>query len=987
MSMPLAQSRSVALLILLTLAAALSMAGCGDGSSSPGTGSSGGDAPPADAVAGGEQPPPGGTDEDTGTSDGGPGADLGGTTPDAAPSTPDAFVPPPGGQPCTYASECPFGDCVEGTCHNERPVSCVENPETDCPEGEVCGGFENSYWCMRPCELADACPVRTRTCNSNFDCSRRTSCHRGLCTNNCETDVDCGERMCFDGECVELPNIWTGREPTHLGTPGQLQAGVGVVPLDYPVGVELGGFGAREGPYGPYALALGGSDRFFEMQDVRVVVLSTNSDTTLFVRLPLCWSSDLVLATAAYKLQQMTGVNYRDHIVSSATHSHSQVARYWTIVPETGFGVFGHGLFSKEIFERITDSVAGAMNEALQNMKPAQFGSAVRESFDPDDRINSDRREENPRFKDDRVAVLRVDDMDGVPMASIVRLAMHGTHMLYPWVTGDAPGAVEAVATQKLSAEFGREVPVLFFNGNAGDVSPRGDDTVDVDWGKIQVVGQRMWPIFREIWGSITPSPTLDMELITRRIPVSYTAIGYDKSIREFRSVFNGPPLIYGAFKCVNGSVPVDGTPYQDGAYICAIDLESFRGAPVTEFMKTTLSALRLGDLIVATLPGEPTSQLGADVAAGIDADAEAAGHPEYEAITFGYSQDHHLYLVPEQDWLHGGYEASQNIWGPKFGDYIGRSARALAGELSTPEREHVETGIHPSFNQFLTDDTVTPTETMGLPGGIIDSPTGDVPRGALMHVRFNGGHPGVDLPYAALERRRDDGVFLPAGRAEGGLVYDNSLYDTVTIYRGDYMMDHTWEIEWELPFNAPLGTYRVRLVGRTYDGQAAQPYDVVSAETFELVPATLALREVTVEGAQVHVEMTYPDGPTNDDGVAPFEALETRGHLLRADATRRNDDQTRHYAFILGRDLDNTRPVHIELSGAGNASIDTVPTPDTAVASLTTSRAADGTAQTTAVDNWPTSRVSIGAPGPGHYTVRITDADGNRGEAEIDAL
>lgn len=972
---------------LLALTTAATMWACGDGGGA-GTNSTGGGGAATDVGPVGGTPAPGGAEADTGpvvTPDAGPAGGADASVGDAGPQGPDAFVPPPDGDPCTYASDCPFGDCVDGTCHNQRPVSCVDHPDTDCPEGEVCGGFENSFWCMRPCELDDTCPVRTRACSSNFDCSRRTSCHDGRCINNCETDADCGDRVCYDGECVETPAIWTGTDPVPQGEPGQLKAGVGVVPLDYPVGVELGGFGAREGPYGPYAVALGGSDRFFEMQDVRAIAVSTDKETTIFVRLPLCWSSDLVMSTAAYKLQQMTGVNYRDHIVTSATHSHSQVARYWTIVPETGFGVFGHGLFSKEIFERITDSVAGAIAAALQDMKPARFGVAMQDDFDPDDRITSDRRNENAHFKDQRVVVLRVDDTDGVPMGAIVRVAMHGTHMQYPWVTGDAPGAVEAIATQKLSAEFGRNVPVLFFNGNAGDVSPRGDDVVDVDWGKMQAVGHRMWPIFRNLWGSITPSPELDMELITRRVPVSYSNIGYDLAAKEFRSVINGPPLIYGAFKCVNGSVPIDGTPYQDGAYVCAIDLESFRGAPVPEFMKATISALRLNDLLVATMPGEPTSQLGHDLAMGIEADADAAGHPDFHAVSFGYSQDHHLYLVPEQDWLHGGYEASQNIWGPKFGNYIARTARAIAGELLTPEREEVDTGIKPSFYDFLEDDTVPPTTTMGMPGGIIESPTGQVPRGTLMKVRFNGGHPGVDLPYAVLERRRDDGVFLPAGRAEGGLLYDNSLYDTVTIYRGDYALDHTWEIEWELPFNAPTGTYRVHLMGRTFDGQGPQPYDVVSADTFELVPATLNVREVTLEGRTVHVEVTLPDGPTNDDGVTPFEALTTTGHLLRADAQRHFDDAARRYAFILGRDLDNTRPVHIELTGAGSASLDTVPTPESATATLVTSRGADGATQTTDIGGWPTSRVSIGAPAAGRYTVRVTDADGNFAVTDVE--
>jgi hypothetical protein len=156
---------------------------------------------------------------------------------------PDAFVPPPGGEPCTSADQCPFGDCIDGACNNERPNRCIENGDADCPEGETCGGFDENYYCVRPCEVTGDCPVRTRPCSTNFDCAAGSSCHAGRCTNNCETDRNCGEAgFCYDGACRPYPqDLWTGAAPRPLGRPGELVAGVATVPLDYPVGVELGG--------------------------------------------------------------------------------------------------------------------------------------------------------------------------------------------------------------------------------------------------------------------------------------------------------------------------------------------------------------------------------------------------------------------------------------------------------------------------------------------------------------------------------------------------------------------------------------------------------------------------------------------------------------------------------------------------------------------------------------------------------------------------
>lgn len=937
----------------------------------------------------------------------GPGADLGadlGPTPreqgmdgapvfvdegppDARQIDPDAFEPPPGGEPCTFADECPFGDCIEGTCHNERPNRCMANGLADCEEGEVCGGFDQNYYCLLPCEIAGTCPLRTRPCNSSFECSPGSSCHGMRCTNNCQTDNDCGSRFCYDGQCLEYPDIWTGAAPTPFGTPGQLHAGVAVLPLDYPIGVELGGYGAREGPLSPespYAFALGGSDRFFEAQDVRVVALSTDKDLLIFVRLPLCWSTDLILSNVAVRLQAITGVNYRDHIVTAATHSHSQPARFWTIVPETGFGVFGHGLFSKEILDRISESVAGAIHLALLDMQPARFGSAVIDNFDPDRRIHSDRRPESPDFLDDRMMVWRVDTLEGQPMAAVVNFALHGTHMQLPWVTGDAPAGVEVVLTQKLSAEFGKDVPVLFANGNAGNVSPRGDDGVEEPYARIQVVGHRTWPIFRDVFTSIDPAAELDLELITRRIPITYELIGYDRSVGDFRSTPDSAPLIYGGFQCVTSSRGPDEPDYQNGQYFCSIDLESFRGAPVPEFMKTTLSAFRLGDLVVSTLPGESTSELGRRLTGQVRDDAVAAGHPGRVAVNLGYSQDHHLYLLTAEDWVRGGYEAAQNVWGPKFGTYIASEARILAAELNTPEREVVDTGIKPTYYDFLIDDAVAPTSTMGLPGGVLQSPTGSTLRGALVSLRINGGHPGVDMPYAVLERQGDDGTFAPALRTGGGQPFDNTAFDVLTIYEGDYERDHTWAFSWELAFDLPLGRYRVRATGRYFDGASATPYDVVTPETFEVAPARLALRDATVDDGQIVVKVNYPNGPSTDDGVTPFAELSSRGHLFRGVADARYEGAEKRYALILGAPLSTDQTVQVALSGPVQVETTVQPAADRVNFDLVTSRAADGTVGTTPIRDIASSRLSIAPPPPGDYRLTVTDAWGNVGETAV---
>ncbi|MEZ4466693.1 MAG: neutral/alkaline non-lysosomal ceramidase N-terminal domain-containing protein [bacterium] len=630
---------------------------------------------------------------------------------------------------------------------------------------------------------------------------------------------------------------------------------------------------------------------------MRAIALSTADDVLILVRLPLCWSTDYLLTRTAQKVQAATGVNYASKIVSFATHSHSQPGRFWNLVPATGFGIFGYGQFSSEMVERYSDSFAAAILQALGNMKPARVGAKVVDDFDPMRRIHSNRRSEFPNYTDDRMTVIRVDELDGTPMAAVVALAIHGTHMELPWVTGDVAGGIEVVATQKLSAEAGRYVPVIFANGNAGNVSPRGDDGTEVNWGKMQVVGHRVWPIFKAAWDAIETDAAPLLEVVQKRIPVSYSLLGYDRSVPEFRAN-DGTAQEYGAFQCVAQGHEPDEAPYRDGALGCLLNLQTFLGQPTVQLQKSVLSAFRIDNLTVATLPGEPSSQLGLELAADLEADARAAGLADMRVVNFGYSMDHHLYLVLEDDWFRGGYEAAQGLWGWKLGRYFLNNSRDLAKQLFTAEREDNATTIKPTIWPDLADDTVQPTAGAMAAGTLVmDTPAAAV-RGDLVELRWIGGHPGVDHPDVVLQVAGEDGEFADVLR--GSVRFDDRGFETLTFYLGDFEGDHLWAVRWELPFDLPLGRYRIRAAGRGVQGEGTAPY-AVDGTPFELAPATLVAREAGVVEGVLALKVNYPDGPSNDDGVTPFEALEVRGHWLRVDPEARYDGALRRWSFLLG--------------------------------------------------------------------------------------
>ena len=933
-----------------------------------------------------DDPAPGGS-LDSGTLDAGPGdpdASNDGLR-DASGEGPDAGSDggPDGGSGCLYPGDCPGGDCLEGECVYDPPARCEGGDPAPCAPGELCDDPALGGYCALPCELDGTCPRRPRPCVPR--CPFGQVCSDEICVNACETDLDCPEAgECLNGVCAAYRGPALGAPAAPLGQPGQIYGGVGVAPLQIPVGVSMAGFGNRPGPRNPYAVELGGSDRVLERQDARAIVISDDEDLAIIIRAPLCFATDYLISRTAWHMRRLTvdaehpeGVDYLDHLILGATHSHSQPARYWNLLTDLGFGTFGFGKFSVEITDRVALAMAEAALQAIESAQPARFGWAMLDGFDPDRRIHSNRRGEGPDFIDDRMFIWRLDDLEGRPLAAMVNLAIHGTHMESTWITGDVHGAIEHMTGQALAV--GEDpIPVLFSNGGAGNVSPRGDDITDTRWAKLQVVGHRVAEIAAPAFAAIETRGDLDVELITRRVPVSYEILGYDAEAEEFRT--RAQIHRYGSFQCMLQGRPRDEPPHEDGQLGCLLDIYRVTGFPVPQVMQTTLSALRLGDLIALTLPGEPTSELTLTLSEAMTADAAQAGQP-VTTMVMGYAQDHMFYLLGADDWFHGGYEASTSLWGWRMGSYLLDQARALGGELLTDAREPLDRRVKPHWWGDLPDDAVPPTAGAELAGEIIEGPGDTVARGQGAALRWYGGHPGVDLPVVTLEVETPEG-FAAAQHPEGRPL-DDAGFESILRYDGDHARDHRWGFTLELPFELPLGTYRLAARGHAVpaDDAEAVPYTVHSAP-FTVSPAALRV-EIAQRDEQWVAYVNYPDAPSTDEG-GPFDDLEPTGSWWRHGADLPAlSREGRRYSMILGG------PVLGDLSlRQGPAGGDLGPSqaaaaePATIQRRLVTARAPGGEITEALIDPWPAAALQLPEAPAGATRLEVSDAYGNIGAA-----
>jgi len=613
----------------------------------------------------------------------------------------------------------------------------------------------------------------------------------------------------------------------------------------------MAGYGFRPGPMAPknpYAVTMGGCEGMYDRPAVKAIVLDNGQERIAILRLPTSWSTDFLRTAIAKELADRTGTSWEGRIVTVSTHTHSYPARYWKLLPGRGFEAFGYGGFSATWWRHLVETSVDAVEAAVEGLRPAALGWSLERDFDPDNHINRDRRGENPPFKDPRMLVIRVDDVSGdepAPMAVLVEFAMHGTIMEEPMLSGDSGGGVEMVLQETLEARYGREVTVMFANGNAGDVSPDGDDLGHPGIPRLEVLGHRTAGWVVPMLEAMEPVRELTLRQVDRRVPITREAIGYapGEFYREPRGSWDqdAGPFRYGAFQCVQDGDDDPETKHEDGHLGCMFSVELMNNdAPVLQFSKTVVTALRIGDLVVLTLPGESVSQLGEDLALAVE-----ARYGVESVSVWGYAQDHQLYLTPMDDWLQGGYEAAQGVWGFRFGEYLAREAEEAAGAvLDGAEFTPPPEGIKPVWYDELEDDSVPPQVTDGVPGEVQQDVPEQVTRYDLVRFGWTGGFPGVDLPDVVLEAQAGDGSFAPLVWP-GARPYTDRNFRMVLTYDGKWRTEHTWWIAWEELADFPAGTYRLRVAGRHWTGEAAEEYEATS-RAFEVLP-----RIMEIAGAQ----------------------------------------------------------------------------------------------------------------------------------------
>lgn len=716
-----------------------------------------------------------------------------------------------------------------------------------------------------------------------------------------------------------------------------LQAGAAEKILDIPVGTALGGYNARAGALssagivdarkvqisGSFIPSIGVTTA----PRVKAVALTAGDETVVLLHMDAIFVYEGML----YDLEQRLGPNYAGKIIISASHSHSAWAQFTAHGPLK----LGAGQMRQLVYDRFLATFETVAREALAARRPAKLGVFFDANFDPTNQVNRDRRGENDDLpggntKDDHFYLIRIDGTDDVPIAAIPIFGEHGTlnGEDNPFASTDATGALERVFQEK----FDSKVVVMHMQSAGGDNAPSGHGGLDCNnkpgasgdpcfsWAVEEGHGRAAAPQMMAAWGAAGANmrTSLELEMLTRSVetgPKSDTFTIRDNALRyaPFDLAQTPDGVIYDS----NGAVqsPLDEFNAPVGAALCETGDATFPTAripgteqlvpygscqrldvageilgqvfkidfgvddkhPVCETTRTTISALRIGDYVIGTMPGELTVML----ATYLRSKSPVA---EDHTILLGYSQGHVGYMLRPEDWLRGGYEPSVTFWGPLEAEYIGEQLLKLMPLAMTPSREDASSAsatrlqVAAMIDDLEIDD---PAPQAGSVPGTVPStvwartgrptqaqPLAQLPRIAgIAQFVWIGDDPNTKTPRVTLQHETGPGAYADVIRESGRTVEDSEI---VKAYTPDPLVrtgvqHHYWVAEWQaVPWigavgidgldargNVPLGRYRFHVEGNGW---------TLDSDPFEVIAGGLSVAAAR-SNHQVHASVRW-DAP-----------------------------------------------------------------------------------------------------------------------------
>lgn len=394
----------------------------------------------------------------------------------------------------------------------------------------------------------------------------------------------------------------------------------------------------------------------------------------------------------------------RAHLLISATHTHGSVGGMWQ---SFGYATLGGDQYDPRIFEAVAGGMTKAVQDAAAKLRPAKMAVG----YGSIDNANHNRRTGawlldpeagvDPRHAP-RLAVMRLDTVDGLPIGVITNFANHGViHETFNYYfTGDNQGTTTRLVARGIAADAeanGVELPKdwkvvdALLNGAPGDITPEADNggwNYD-HWGyddgldngapfgqfaKMENGGMRQAPETLRVWRSLSDKLSSDITLDARFDYVCFCGQDvpddpfdqYDRGAAEPANAGDDAEYHKVSREAILGS---DAGEHFDQTVFPAHHHEQPRLVAVGSSPQTVrIQLLRINDLALAAMPGEPTIQMGRRIERSVVA---ASNGLFTNALTVGLANDYVSYMATTQEYEAYQYEGGFSLYGQQTGNLL----------------------------------------------------------------------------------------------------------------------------------------------------------------------------------------------------------------------------------------------------------------------------------------------------------------------------
>jgi hypothetical protein len=665
----------------------------------------------------------------------------------------------------------------------------------------------------------------------------------------------------------------------------QLEAGVGRADITPPTGYFMMGWVRSD------ARITGQQVRLY----ARVIVLKRGHEKLALVAEDLNGIPNGMMVEAA-NLVKDRGFS-QENVIDSASHTHAAQAGYYnfgtynTVFPTTGTPATFQTAADPQLYTFMVKQLALAIRRADDNVGPAKLGwgstqiigltenrsieahladrgilipygtgnatmdpLGVAATIDPDVHVlrvdklvqracppGKKRKRSRRRRASSRAA--RCVQTVNEPVGMWSTFADHGTvnkftfHYYNADHHGSATRVVEGALRRAGTVPGSQDVVNAYGNTDEGDISAglTRSGPAEADYvGRVEA--DAMLRAWRSAGHSLSATPALDSR---------WTRICFCGQQTDGGSVDSG--AIFGLAEFTGSEegrgplfdithVPFEGQTSPTDAGAQGDKIQTVPDATQSTPKAVPLAALRIGDRVIATIPGEMTEEMGKRVRAAVFGATQGAGIRT--VVLSGLANEYLSYFTTPEEYQRQHYEGAATLYGRYSSNLLKQSLTDLAARL---------VGGQPAPAAFPYDPIQGLTATSGpFPTGAGSASAGTQPgttaRLARASFGWAGGPKGEDRPV-------DHPFVTIRGRVGSSWQHFADDLGLQILWKVDD--NGNYSAEWEVPLDAPTGTYDFRITANGYRLESA-PFQVIAT-------GALTVRRLPSQGSNAIVALDYP--------------------------------------------------------------------------------------------------------------------------------